>query len=62
LAFLILLSWTIVETQGGAALGLAERVSSAIQITWPFVVAVSLRRTTRTDRDSREDRRANWAN
>jgi Protein of unknown function (DUF998)/Protein of unknown function (DUF3040) len=28
LGFLILLSWTVVETQGGASLGLAERVSS----------------------------------
>jgi hypothetical protein len=49
LGFLILLSWTVVETQGGANLGLAERVSSAIQTGWPFAVAINLRRTTRTD-------------
>jgi hypothetical protein len=49
LGFLILLSWTVVETQGGANLGLAERVSSAIQTGWPFAVAINLRRTTGTD-------------
>jgi hypothetical protein len=53
LGFLILLFWTVVETQGGASLGLAERVSSAIQTGWPFAVAVSLRRTTRTDPGNR---------
>jgi hypothetical protein len=51
--FLMLLSWTGVETQGGANLGLAERVSSAIQTGWPLAVAVSLGRTTRTDPDDR---------
>jgi hypothetical protein len=54
-AFLILLCWTAVETHGGASLGLAERVSSAIQSGWPLAVAVSLRRTTRTDPDHREE-------
>jgi hypothetical protein len=44
--FLILLAWTVVETQDGGSLGLAERVSSAIQIGWPLAVAVSLRRGT----------------
>jgi hypothetical protein len=53
LGFLILLCWTVVETQGGGSLGLAERVSSAIQIGWPLAVAVSLQRTRRSDRDSR---------
>jgi hypothetical protein len=53
LGFLILLSWTVVETQGGASLGLAERVSSAIQTGWPLAVTLSLRRTTRTDPDNR---------
>jgi hypothetical protein len=53
LGFLILLAWTVVETQGGANLGLAERVSSAIQTGWPFAVAIDLRRTARTDPDSR---------
>jgi hypothetical protein len=53
LGFLILLSWTVVETQGGASLGLAERVSSAIQTGWPLAVTLSLRRTPRTDPDNR---------
>jgi hypothetical protein len=45
LGFLILLSWTVVETQSGSSLGLAERVSSAIQTGWPLAVAISLRRS-----------------
>jgi hypothetical protein len=53
LAFLTLLAWTAVETQGGASLGLAERVSSAIQTGWPLAVAVTLRRATRTNHDHR---------
>jgi hypothetical membrane protein len=40
--FLALLAWLIFETQGGTALGLAERLVSAVQVTWPFVVAVAL--------------------
>jgi len=42
-AFLALLAWLVFETQGGTALGLAERLVSAVQVTWPFVVAVALR-------------------
>jgi hypothetical membrane protein len=53
LGFLVLLSWTVVETQGGASLGLAERVSSAIQTGWPLAVTLDLRRTTRTDPHNR---------
>jgi hypothetical protein len=53
LGFLILLSWTVVETHSGAGPGLAERVSSAIQSGWPLAVAVSLRGTARTDPDNR---------
>jgi hypothetical protein len=56
LGFLILLCWTVVETQGGGSLGLAERVSSAIQAGWPLAVAVSLRRATRTDPHNRLER------
>jgi Protein of unknown function (DUF998) len=36
--------WTALETRHGALLGLAERVSSALQVSWPFVVAAMLRR------------------
>lgn len=42
--FLALLAWLVFETQGGAALGLAERLVSAVQVTWPFIVALALRR------------------
>jgi hypothetical protein len=42
--FLALLAWPVVETQGGTALGLAERLASAVQVTWPLVVALALRR------------------
>jgi hypothetical protein len=46
--FLALLGWLIIETQGGSVLGLTERLTSSIQITWPFVVALALRTTSRT--------------
>jgi hypothetical protein len=42
-----LLGWLIVETQGGSVLGLAERLTSSVQITWPFIVALALRRSPR---------------
>jgi hypothetical membrane protein len=42
--FLALLGWLVFETQGGTALGLAERLVSAVQVTWPLIVAVALRR------------------
>jgi len=38
-----LLGWLVVETQGGSVLGLAERLTSSAQITWPFIVALALR-------------------
>jgi hypothetical protein len=38
-----LLGWLAIETQGGSVLGLAERLTSSIQITWPFIVALALR-------------------
>jgi hypothetical protein len=44
-AFVALLTWLTIETQGGDILGLAERLTSSVQITWPFIVAVALRRT-----------------
>ena len=45
-----LLGWLIIETQGGSVLGLAERLTSSIQITWPFIVALALRTPPRTPR------------
>jgi hypothetical protein len=43
--FAVLLGWLILETQGGADLGLAERLSSVIQTSWPFIVALALQRS-----------------
>jgi hypothetical membrane protein len=44
--FVTVLVWVLIETQGGSSLGLAERLCSSSQVTWPFVVAVALRRTS----------------
>ena len=44
--FLALLGWLVLETQGGSVLGLAERLTSSVQTSWPFVVAVVLWRHT----------------
>jgi hypothetical membrane protein len=46
--FIALLIWTLIETQGGTQLGLAERLTSAIETAWPFVVAVTLWRGARS--------------
>jgi Protein of unknown function (DUF998) len=40
--FLVLLCWLVLETQGGSYLGMAERLTSSVQTSWPFVVAVVL--------------------
>lgn len=42
--FVALLGWVLVETRDGSALGLAERVTTTVQMSWPFVVALALRR------------------
>ena len=44
--FVVLLGWVVIQTQGGSDLGLAERLASSVQTSWPFVVAVLLRRST----------------
>jgi Protein of unknown function (DUF998) len=50
-AFLALLCWLVIETQDGSYLGVAERLTSSVQTTWPFVVAVVLwRHAARTRR------------
>jgi hypothetical protein len=41
-----LLAWLLLETQGGDELGLAERLTTAVQTSWPFVVALAPQRTT----------------
>ncbi|MCU1656331.1 MAG: putative integral rane protein, partial [Pseudonocardiales bacterium] len=43
--FVALLGWFTAEAWDGSAVGLAERTASSIQICWPFVVALALRRT-----------------
>jgi hypothetical protein len=43
-----LLGWLIIQTQGGSVLGLAERLASSVQISWPFLVALALRSSLRT--------------
>jgi hypothetical protein len=49
--FLALLCWLVLETQGGSNLGMAERLTSSVQTSWPFVVAVVLwRHAARTRR------------
>jgi hypothetical membrane protein len=43
--FVALLGWLVIETRDGSLLGLAERLTSSVQTTWPFIVAVALRRS-----------------
>lgn len=45
-AFAALLAWLFIETRGGGDLGLAERTTTSVQATWPFIVILALRRTT----------------
>jgi hypothetical protein len=42
---LTLLAWLVAETRDGAVLGLAERLTTSIQTSWPFIIAIALRRT-----------------
>ncbi|MDT4927426.1 MAG: hypothetical protein QOF92_293 [Pseudonocardiales bacterium] len=39
-----LLIWLVYELHEGSHLGFAERLTSSAQVTWPFVVALGLRR------------------
>jgi Protein of unknown function (DUF998) len=43
--FLALTGWLLVETRDGTLLGLSERVMSAVQTSWPFIVALAMRQT-----------------
>jgi hypothetical membrane protein len=45
--FVALLGWLLIETRDGSVLGLAERLTSSVQTCWPFIIAVTLRRTRR---------------
>jgi len=42
--FVALLGWVVTETPGGRVLGLAERLTASVETTWPFIVALALRR------------------
>jgi hypothetical protein len=48
--FVALLGWLLAETRDGTVLGLAERLTTSIQTSWPFISAVALRRTRRSPR------------
>ena len=41
--FVALLGWLFIQTRDGSVLGLAERLTSSIQTSWPFTVALTLR-------------------
>jgi Protein of unknown function (DUF998) len=41
--FVALLGWLLLETRDGTLLGLSERVMSAVQTSWPFIVALAMR-------------------
>ena len=43
--FVALLGWLLLETRDGTLLGLSERIMSAVQTSWPFIVALTLRHT-----------------
>jgi len=43
--FIALLGWLVIETQGGSALGLVERLFLSTETCWPFIVAIALRQT-----------------
>ena len=45
--FVALLGGLLAETRDGSVLGLAERLTSSIQTSWPFIIAVAVRRTRR---------------
>lgn len=46
-AFVGLLAWLYVAAHGGGALGIAERVDTAITASWPLVVVLAIRRHPR---------------
>ena len=49
--FVALLGWLLAETRDGSVLGLAERLTTSTQTSWPFITAVALRRTRRPPGD-----------
>jgi hypothetical membrane protein len=51
--FVVLLGWLFIETHGGSLLGVAERLTASVQTSWPFIVAVALRRARTPDVSAR---------
>ena len=45
--FVALLAWVLTETHHGSVLGPAERMTTAVQMSWPFVVTLALPATSR---------------
>jgi hypothetical protein len=48
--FVGLLAWLFAAAHGGGALGVAERVDTAIENSWPLVIVLAVRRASRTHR------------
>lgn len=46
-AFVGLLAWVFAAGHGGGALGVAERVDTAIENSWPLVIVLAIRRSSR---------------
>lgn len=51
----VLLVWLLVEVFSGGALGVAERLGSTVQVCWPAVVALAVRRRAPAVLDTRDD-------
>jgi hypothetical membrane protein len=39
--FVALLGWLLAETRDGSVLGLAERLTTSVETSWPFIIAVA---------------------
>jgi hypothetical membrane protein len=55
--FVALLGWLFIETRDGSVLGLAERLTSSIQTSWPFTVALTLAPAPPSRPGNRRERR-----
>ena len=54
--FVVLLGWLFIETHAGSLLGVVERLTASVQTSWPFIVAVALRRGRTPDVSARHVR------
>jgi hypothetical membrane protein len=52
--FVGLLLWLLVAAHGGGALGIAERVDTAIENAWPLVIILAIRRGSRQGQGDHE--------